>query len=182
MKDKLYEALKTEFEDVCSRMRSFNEFIDYLFFVLNQTSIPSLDGVDEMLKNTFNNVFTNENLRLVDKRMFFNTLVSKFEAYLKKLYYLINGTEVEPREAGRTPSLADAIHSFSCLWNLKYDQTETGQKFYRYLEILRQWRNDEAHIAPNAPEAEVNAAIKIVSAIYLYVTGYSITELEMAGY
>ena len=78
--------------------------------------------------------------------------------------------------------MADAIHSFSCLWNLKYDQTETGQKFYRYLEILRQWRNDEAHIAPNAPEAEVNAAIKIVSAIYLYVTGYSITELEMAGY
>lgn len=182
LKDKLYEALKTEFDDVCSKMRSFNEFIDYLFFVLNQTSIPSLDGVDEMLKNTFNNIFTNENLRLVDKRMFFNTLVSKFEAYLKKLYYLINGTEVEPREAGRTPSLADAIHSFSCLWNLKYDQTETGQKYYRYLEMLRQWRNDEAHIAPNAPETEVNAAIKIVSAIYLYVTGYSITELEMAGY
>lgn len=183
LKDKLYEALETEFVDVCSRMRSFREFIDRFFFVLNQISISSLDGVDEMLKNVFNNIYTNDSLNSNDKRVFFNALVSKFEAYLKKLYYLINGEEVKPYNAEFTASLADAIHGFSCLWNLKYDRTETGQKFYRYLEMLRGWRNDEAHIAPEAPEeAEVDAAIKIVSAVYLYVTGCSITDLEEAGY
>ena len=47
--------------------------------------------------------------------------------------------------------------------------------------MLRDWRNDEAHNAPCSSDAEVDAAIKVVVALYLYVTAYSITDLEMAG-
>lgn len=182
LKEKMVAALQSEFESVCASMRSFDEFVDNLFFVLRQTSLPTLDGVDEMLRNAMNNVFVNENLRTVDKRMYFNVLVTKYEAYLKKLHYLIHGTEVEAQEAGKQASLSNALHAFRCLWNLKYDNSANGQKFYGYLEALKSWRNDEAHIAQNAPDTEVQAAILVVISMYLYVTGYSITDLEMAGH
>ena len=47
--------------------------------------------------------------------------------------------------------------------------------------MLRQWRNDEAHLSPNATEEEVNAAIKVVSTMYLYVVANSVTDLEVSG-
>ena len=48
--------------------------------------------------------------------------------------------------------------------------------------MLRDWRNDEAHNAPCTTDAEVDAAIKEAVSMYIYVTAYSITDLEMAGY
>ena len=77
----------------------------------------------------------------------FNSLVQKYESYLKKLYYLINDDEVEGQD-GRDAMLADAIHAFRCLWKLKYATDEDGKKFSSYLQMLRDWRNNEAHNAP----------------------------------
>lgn len=98
---------------------------------------------------------------------------------MKKLYYLIYDDEV-PGKDGKDPALADAIHAFKSLWNLKYATDENGKKFSSYLQMLRDWRNDEAHNAPCSSDAELDAAIKVVVALYLYVTAYSITDLEMA--
>lgn len=42
-------------------------------------------------------------------------------------------------------------------------------------------KNDEAHLSPNATEDDVNAALKVVSTMYLYVVAHSITELEISG-
>jgi hypothetical protein len=48
--------------------------------------------------------------------------------------------------------------------------------------MLRDWRNNEAHNAPVNTAADVDAAIKVVMALYLYVTAFSITDLESAGH
>ena len=181
LKEAIFDVMGAEFEDVCRTRRSFDEFVDALFVVLNTTSLPTLDGVDEMVKNALNNLLCNSELSQVDKRVYFSSLVSKYEAFLKKLYYLMNNTEVEAREAGSMATLADAIHAFSCLWNLRYDSSEVGVRYSQYLEMVRQWRNDEAHIAPNASDNEVRVAINIVVSMYLFVTGNCITELEMNG-
>ena len=82
---------------------------------------------------------------------------------------------------GKDATLADAIHAFKCLWNLKYAKDDDSKKFSSYLQLLRNWRNEEAHNAPLSNEEEVNAAVKVAVAMYLYVTAYSITNLEMAG-
>ena len=79
------------------------------------------------------------------------------------------------------PALADSIHAFNCLWNLKYATDDDGKKFSSYLQMLRDWRNDEAHNAPCSSDAEVDTAIKVVVTMYLYVTAYSITDLETSG-
>ena len=107
-------------------------------------------------------------------------MVTKFEAYLKKLYYLIHDEEIEGRE-GKSASLADAIHAFKCLWDLKYGTSEESKKYEKFLSMVRDWRNDISHNAPTTSEQEIDAALQVVIAMYLYVTGISITDLEMAG-
>lgn len=181
LKEKLAAAMQSEFIGVCSKMRSLPEIVDYLFFVLNTTSIPKLDGIDTLLKESLNNIYTNPHITSIVKYSFFNSLVQKYEAFLKKLYYLIYGEEIQGHD-GKEPALADSIHAFRCLWDLKHSTDEDSQKFYGYLQMLRGWRNDEAHNAPCTTDAEVDAAIKVAVSLYIYVTAFSITDLEMAGY
>lgn len=180
LKEKLFEAMQGEMAGVCSKMRSLPEIIDNLFFVLNTVSIPKLDGIDLLLKEALNNIYANPNITPIVRYTFFNSLVQKYEAFLKKLYFLIKDDEIQGQD-GKEPGLADAIHAFRCLWNLKYSTDDDGKKFSAYLQMVRNWRNDEAHNAPCSTDEEVNAGIKVVVALYLYVIAYSITDLEMAG-
>jgi len=180
LKECMMKAMQSVLADVCSHVRSLEEFVDELFFVLNRVSLPTLDGVNELIKHNLNNIFTNDQIRMVDKVQCFNSLVTKYEAYLKKLYYLIHNEEIEGQD-GKSPSLSDAIHAFKCLWNLKQGTSDEAKKYSDYLQKLRDWRNDESHNAPVATEAEIDEALKVVISMYLYVTGNSITDLEMAG-
>lgn len=180
LKEKLIEAMQGEMAGVCSKMRSLPEIIDNLFFVLNTVSIPKLDGIDLLLKEALNNIYANPNITPIVRYTFFNSLVQKYEAFLKKLYFLIKDDEIQGQD-GKEPGLADAIHAFKCLWNLKYSTDDDGKKFSAYLQMVRNWRNDEAHNAPCSTDEEVNAGIKVVVALYLYVIAYSITDLEMVG-
>lgn len=55
-------------------------------------------------------------MKLVDKRRHFNTIVTKYEVFLKKVYYLQNGKEmVNDRDENSMPAFINCIWSFSCL-------------------------------------------------------------------
>lgn len=177
LKEKIINDMQDEFTVVSKNMRPLSEIVDNLFFILTTTSLPKLDGIDALLKEALNNIYANPNITPIVKQAFFYSLVQKYEAFLKKIYYLIHDEELEGQD-GKDATLANAIHAFKCLWNLKHAKDEDGQKFASYLQRLRDWRNDEAHNAPNSTEDEINLAIKVVIAMYLYVTAYSITDLE----
>ena len=183
LKEILCTVLREEFEALSGRLRSLEEIVNTFFFTLNETSIPQLDGVDGLIKTALNNVYANTAIGLLEKRTYFNSLVAKYEAFLKKLYYLLNQDEVprHPDHPEKSPGLSECIFAFPCLKNLKYSTDEKEQKFKVYLDLLRQWRNDEAHLSPNATDEEVNAALKIVTSMYMFVVGNNITDLEMAG-
>ena len=183
LKEILCTVLREEFDALSGRLRSLEEIVNTFFFTLNETSIPQLDGVDGLIKTALNNVYANTAIGLLEKRTYFNSLVAKYEAFLKKLYYLLNQDEVprHPDHPEKSPGLSECIFAFPCLKNLKYSTDEKEQKFKVYLDLLRQWRNDEAHLSPNATDEEVNAALKIVTSMYMFVVGNNITDLEMAG-
>lgn len=183
LKEILCTVLREEFEALSGRLRSLEEIVNTFFFTLNETSIPQLDGVDGLIKTALNNVYANTAIGLLEKRTYFNSLVAKYEAFLKKLYYLLNQDEVprHPDHPEKSPGLSECIFAFPCLKNLKYSTDEKEQKFKVYLDLLRQWRNDETHLSPNATDEEVNAALKIVTSMYMFVVGNNITDLEMAG-
>lgn len=179
IKGSIKDILKMTLSGVQSRMRSYDEIVDSVFDVLGKTSIQSLDSVGLFISRAFNDIFV-RNASIVDKHVSFNLLVTKFEAYLKKLYYLIHNSEVRPQYDGEDVTWKNVIHGFPCLWRLKRSEDVQDQILYQYLEMVKAWRNDESHISPTASEQEINLAISIIITMYFYATGCNITELEIA--
>ena len=187
LKECIADAMRNELSDVCSHNRSVEEYVDVMFDVLNQVSVPSLDGIGPIVRDDLNNIYTNPELRIVDRVRAFNSLVTRYEVYLKKLYYLINNEEMS-NEDGKKVTYGNAVYytdTLRRLRNAKKYETYTSdeqRKYAQYLDMVTNWRNDQAHTAPTASEQEISAAISIVVAMYLYITGDSITDLEMSGY
>ncbi len=180
IKDKIVAILSGQTE-IFPNMRPFKEIVDSLFYVIDKTSITALDSVGMFIRRAFANLY-GSHTTIVDKFVAFNLLVTKYEAYLKKLYYLINNEEVKPQYEGEDVTWKNVIYAHKCLWNLKFSDDTNKQQLYQYLTLVKDWRNDESHISPTVSEQELDAAIQIIITMYCYVTGSSITELEMNGH
>lgn len=181
VKEKIGEVLTGTLGGILGSMRPLDEIIDSVFYVLSQKSIETLDGVDILINDAFDKLF-GQKTKIVDKFNSFHILVTKYEAYLKKLYYLMTGHEVRPQKEGETVTWKNVVYAHKCLWNLKYSKDEDKQRLYQYLELAKGWRNEEAHISPTASEQEVDTALNIIVSLYFYATGASITDLEMNGH
>ena len=168
------------FEGIRGEIRPMDEVVDNLFCVLNKSTLPTLDGMGDMVKDSLNMLCMAERLTLTDKRRYLNDLLLKYEVFLKKLSYIINGREVENRDNEKNATLTDAIFSIGSMRQLKYQRDEAHQQLYQELRLVRDLRNSEAHASAIATEQEVDAAIGIVIDMYLYAVGTNITEMEMA--
>ena len=180
IRKKILEILETQ-PAIFTNMRPLNEIIKSVFYVVDKPSIDSLDTVGMFIHRAFTNLYGNHTT-IVDKFVAFNLLVTKFEAYLKKLYYLMMSQEVQPQFAGEQVSWKNVIYAHKCLWNLKFSDESNKQQLYQYLMLVKDWRNDESHISPTVSEQELDAAIQVIITMYCYTTGSSITELEMNGH
>lgn len=192
LKEKIAADMDDEFTDLHSMsIRTVGEAVDWMLFVLNHSSLDKLDGIDDILKNTFNRIYCDPDLRPVDKRLNFNVLVSNYEQYLKKLYFIINNEEVEPyhtsseriHDTEDLPTLRNAIYAFPCLRKIKDVERSPMQlkKWARYLAHIKTWRNETAHSSPVTTEQDVRSATHITMAMYVYATFCNITELESAS-
>ena len=181
IKDNIRSILKTTLTAVLPQMRPIDEIINSVFYVIDTPSIDSLDNVGMFIQRAFTNLY-GKRATIVDKFVAFNLLVTKFEAYLKKLYYLMKGHEVPAQNPGGDVTWKNVIYAHKCLWNLKYSTDEGKQQLYQYLMLIKGWRNSESHISPTASEQEVDTAISIILTMYFYATGSSITDLEMNGH
>ena len=109
-------------------------------------------------------------MRVVDRRRHFNCLISKYEVFLKKVYWLTAGPE--KRNAPDTPingAFMDIKKAFPFLWNLRNNRDSRYSNFQKYIEQVHSWRNDEAHLAPNADEKEIKLATHILVTMYAFV-------------
>lgn len=177
----LYMAFSDEFADFPG-LRPLNEVVEVFVKVLQASSLPSLDGANDLLIDSFNRLFADKRLTLVDRRRHYNTILTKLETYLKKLYWLIHGTELRnERDPERTATLADCIFAFEELKSLKFKQREKYRRMSGYLDTVRNLRNDESHVTPDATEEEIVELSRIVTTLYLYITAHSITDLEISG-
>ena len=173
--------LKSTLAGVAGYMRTEEEIVDSVFYVLHKESLESLDGVGLFISRAFANLF-GKKPTLVDKHVAFNLLVTKYEAYLKKLFYLMKNREVRPQYEGNPVTWKDVIYAVRPLWSLKYSEKSEYQTLYQYLLMVKEWRNNEAHISPTASEQEIDAAINIIITMYFFATGSCITELESNGH
>lgn len=183
--DKLTEAICERMDSTFAALRAYirplGEVVSTLLKVLQAPSTSSFDGINDIVVDSLNQVYCAENLRLIDRRRHFNTLVGDYEAFLKKLYYLMNGKDIEV-EDGRMATFKDAIFAFRCLRGLRNNPEPAYQQFNTYLENLRAWRNAEAHEANTSTEQDLVAATHIVVAMYLFVVSQVTTDLEISNY
>ncbi len=177
-KQELLEAIDYEFVQLNKFLPPADEVADCLIKVIKAKTIPSVDGVNDILLDSFNRLYCLKDMKLVDKRRHFNTIVTKYEAFLKKLYYLLNSEEIKSYNEGSMATFTDCIFAFSCLKGLKYNTDERYKVFYTYLELVKQWRNDESHTAPDASVEELNSAIHIATTMYYFVISQTIGDLK----
>lgn len=173
------DVLATTLAGVSRYMRPLPEVIDSVFSVLRRPSLASLDSVDIYVMRAFENLYLKK-ADVTDKSVSFNLLVTKFEAYLRKLYYLMKGEEVQPFYAGESVTWKDVVHAIHPLWNLRYSPYEEYRQLYPMLHLVKGWRNEESHESHIATEAELDSAVPIVITMYFFATGACITDLEMA--
>ncbi len=168
LKECMCRVYAPHFERIAGKIRPVNEAVDNLFKILDTESLDNLDGIGGVVKDSLNMLCMAEGLSANEKRMYFNQLLMKYEAFLKKIYYLINHKELEGREPGKDATLVSAIFGIPSLKRLKYSENPEVKAFSDRLDILRQLRNDEAHGSSTATEQEVDTAIVIVIDMYLY--------------
>ncbi len=177
-KEKFASDIEHEFMDIQQYLPPCSEAIEYLIRVINTPTISSIDGANDVLLDSFNHLYCRDKIKLVEKRRHFNTIVTKFEPFLKKLYYIIHKEEVKSNKEDCMATFIDCIFAFSCLRGLKYNTDARYQKFYAYLDLVKQWRNSESHTAPDATAKELTSAIHIVATVYLYVVSQCINDLK----
>lgn len=179
-KAKLLADVEGEFSDLKKYLPELPAVADLFVEILNAASVSSIDGANELLLDSFNRLYCLEKMKLVDKRRHFNTIVTKFEVFLKKVYFLLNGKELISKKDGNSLStLTDCILALSCLRGLKNNPDERYQKFYDYLELVKLWRNTESHTAPDATMQELNTAIHVIATMYLWVVSQTADKLNL---
>lgn len=171
LKECLCRTYATHFEKIAGKIRPMEKTVDNLFKVLDTETLDTLDGVDSVVKESLNMLCMAEGLSANEKRMHLNQLLMKYEAFLKKLYYLVTHKELEGKEPGMDATLSSAIFGIPSLRKLKYSEDPNIKAFSDRLDILRQLRNGEAHGSSTATEQEIDAAIGIVIDMYLYAAG-----------
>lgn len=179
LQDKVCAGVKEFFNSHDYGMRNVKVLTETMFKVLDKTSTPELDGIGDFVKDAFEKIYGRTSSR-IDKHVAFNSLVTKLEAYLKKLYYLIYKTDITPYRPEVGVTLNDGYHAFRCLWDLKYNPDAKAQDMYRKLMTVKNYRNNSSHLAPTATDEEIKVAIETVVPIYYFVTGKSMYELTQA--
>jgi hypothetical protein len=148
--------------------------------VINVHSISKYNGLNETILIALFKLYCSPNtLTLAEKRSYLKTLVTGYESYLKKLYFLISDKEVTDKNGDtERAALSNAIYCMQ-LNKLQYSDKPIDKKFAQYVDILVNLRNDENHQAKSLDAKDVQLGIHVVSVMLMYVTFKNITELEM---
>lgn len=158
--------------------KPMSEIIKSVFKVLSFTTKESLDGVNMDIMSAITQLYISDNVNFVIKHNCAKTLVSQFEPYLKKLYFLLNGKEVRTTVIGWDPSMTDTLKAHPFLWGLKHKHTEEGQRLYNTLRRVVEKRNLFAHNSPILAESELDKCIRNTMVMYFYTSGATIDDIE----
>ena len=158
------------------------EAVEALYKILMIDALPSADGVGIEIYKAMSELFGRRNVNIIDKHVDSGILSVKFEVFLKKLYFMLHGEEIQPQFAGEHVTLANCIFAFPCLRNLRYSSKEAEQNLSIYLELLRANRNSNegngAHASCVLTENQLDYNIKAFATLYVYVIGMCLEELK----
>ena len=166
----------------CADMPLTEDAVKSFFKILATDTIPSVDGVGLDIYKAMDELFGRKKVNIIDKHVHSGNLSVKFEVYLKKLYYMLHGEEIQPTEEGKSVTLANCIFAFPCLKNLRWSTREPEKRLSGYLDIIRNNRNTSegngAHSSYLLSETQLDSNIHAFVTLYIYVTGMCLEQLK----
>lgn len=156
--------------------------VESFFKILTITTIQSVDGVGLDLYKAMDELFGRKKVTIVDKHVNSGNLSVKFEVFLKKIYYMVHGEEIQPEAGKPNVTLATCVFAFPCLKKLKYSANVHEKKLYDYLELIRNNRNTKdgngAHSSYLLSEDQLDSNIQAFVTLYIYVVGMCLNDMK----
>ena len=181
MSENVRELVKKDLRK-CAGMPLTQDVVRSFFKILTTPTIQNVDGVGLDVYKAMDELFGRKEVNIIDKHVHSGNLSVKFEVYLKKLYYMIHGEEIQPTEEGKKVTLVNCIFAFPCLKRLKWSTKETEKTLSSYLDIIRNNRNTSdgngAHSSYLLTEKQLDENIKAFVTLYVYVTGMCLNEIK----
>lgn len=170
MKKNVHELVRRDLRRIPD-MHLTEEAVDAFFKILTIGTIQNVDGVGVDIYKAVSENFGRRKVNIVDKHVGASNLSIKFEAFLKKIYYMIYGKEIQALENDQNATFTACIDAFDCLRNLRNSPLPSEQQIYMYLCSVRAYRNQQAHISPTISEEQLDEKIKETLTLYIYVVG-----------
>lgn len=179
LKHRIQEEFQKDFADFCDGEHyvEFDEVLRLFFAIIHAEAIPDLQALNKILKRTLNCLYRAE-YREEDYRSWYSELVGRFEAFLKKIYWLKEGAPVPLTATGKEPALLDTVRHFPQIERLYHSKNPKYDTFKQCYRVVYDWRNKESHIAVDLPADLLPTALHAAVALYLYATMVSAEDLK----
>lgn len=172
-------GLRADFADLQENGPTLEEAFQWMIRLIRMKVNERYNGLEDTVLNPLFKLYcTTHTLTNAEKRNYLKLLATSFESYLKKIYYLLHGTEVTDKNGSVDfAGLSSALYALK-LNKLKYSSRPCDQRFAKYIEKLTNLRNDESHTGKALSAREIAQGIHGVSVLYLYVTFIHIADFE----
>ncbi|MCD8291558.1 MAG: hypothetical protein LUC91_08690 [Prevotella sp.] len=173
LKERMREEFQNDFADICDGVNyvKFDEVLKIFFGIVNAKTIPDLQDLKSKLRHILNCLYRAQH-RDVDFRTWYTQLVTRFDTFLKKIYWLTNGTTMPLNANGEEPSLRETITYFPKLATLYNTPNERYANFRKYYRSVFSWlsNNEASTSAEHIPSELLPSALHAAVALYLYTT------------
>ncbi len=196
LKERMREEFQNDFADICDGVNyvKFDEVLNIFFRIVNAETIPDLHSLTNVLHRILNCLYRAQH-REVDFRTWYADLVSRFDTFLKKIYWLTNGTTIPLNTNGEEPTLREKITYFPKLANLYDTPIEKYATFRTFYHTVFSWLNNNhaptsaeyipttaesipsfvlsstlSDYSSSIPASQLPSALHAAVALYLYTT------------
>ena len=117
LQQKMLPLVREEFKGTASYSRTVENAFEWMVKVIRVNSISKYNGLTETVLNALYKLYCSPNtLTLAEKRIYLKTLVTGYESYLKKLYFIITDKEVADKNGDiEHAALSNALYYMSPL-------------------------------------------------------------------
>lgn len=166
---KMSNAYQSDFQDFCDGEHyvTYDKVFDSFFKIVNAETVEDYQGLRQILRRTLNCLFRTEQ-REDDYRSWYADLVSRFEAYLKKIYWMKEGTKMPLNAEGHEPALRETVSYFPRIEALYNTHNEKFAMFRQAYREVYNWRNRENHSAYEIESERLADSLHGAVALYLF--------------
>lgn len=156
---------------------TYEKVFDIFFKIINAETIDEYQGLRKILKKTLNCLYRAQN-REDDYRSWYADLVSRFEAYLKKIYWMKEGVKIPRNAMNQEPAFRETVSYFPRIEALYDTHNAKFEMFKRSYRDLYYWRNKENHAAPEIEASRLKEALHGTVGLYLFTAMVCAPYLE----